>query len=97
MKNMKRYLVMSVLTPTEANVHDVPSNAGAVHIYIEGVSGYKMLQRGTGWHDYDFLNDWQIKEHGYKRESDAKRSYAYKNPQNDNSWRTTVQILTCEV
>ena len=94
---MKRYLVMSVLTPTEENVLDVPSNAGAVHIYIEGVSGYKLLKRCTDWNDFDILNDWQIKEHGYKRECDAKRSYEYKNPQNDEHWRTVVSIIECEV
>ena len=94
---MKRYLIMNVSTPTEQNVKDVPDNAGAVHVYFYGVDGYKLLTRGTDWHNFDLLNAWQIKEHGYKRECDAKRSWYYNNAQNDEHWRTAVSIITCEV
>ena len=94
---MKRYLVMNVSTPTAANVANAPDNSGAVHIHFYGVNGYHLFSRGSDWHDFDMMNDWQIKEHGYKRECDAKRAWAYTNAQNDEHWRTTVAIIACEV
>ena len=94
---MKRYLVMNVTTPTAENVKNWPDNAGQVHVYFYGKEDYKLFARGSSWQNFDLINAYQIKEHGYKRECDAKRSYEYKNPQNDNSWRTVVSIIECEV
>jgi len=39
----------------------------------------------------------QIKEYGYDRVCDAKRSWNYNNPQNDDRWHTNVQIVEYEV
>ena len=94
---MKRYIIMNVSTPTENNVKNSPDNAGSVHIHFYGIGGYHLFSRGTCWNEFDVLNDWQIKEHGYKRESDAKRAWHYNNAQNDEHWRTVVSIITCEV
>ena len=94
---MKRYLVMCVSTPTESNVKACPDNAGAVHVYFYGVKDYKLFARGSDWLNFDLINAYQIKEHGYKRECDAKRSYSYNHSQNDEHWRTIVSVVPCEV
>lgn len=94
---MKRYLIMNVSIPTEENVKNCPDNAGAVHIHFYGINDYHLFARGCGWYNFDLLNAYQIKEHGYKRECDAKRNWAFNNPQNDEHWRTMSQIVTCEV
>ena len=94
---MKRYLIMHVSTPTEENVKKSPDNAGAVHVYFFGISGYKLFARGTDWNNFDTMTAHNIKEHGYKRECDAKRAWHYNNAQNDEHWRTIVSIVPCEV
>ena len=96
-QNMKRYLVMAVLTPTAENVKKWPDNAGQVHVYFYGVKNYKLFAHGCSWINFDLMNAYQIKEHGYKRECDARRSFEYTHPQNDEGWRTVVQIIECEV
>jgi hypothetical protein len=40
---------------------------------------------------------WMIEKYGFNRPSDAKRSYAYRNPENTKYWTSTVQILEVDV
>lgn len=92
---MKKYLVKTVSTPTELNENF--KHEFAVYYY-----GKKGKSVGTVSNAGAFSRNWlpsmyQIKEYGYDRVCDAKRSWNYNNPQNDDYWRTNVQIVEYEV
>jgi hypothetical protein len=89
------WFVKSVSTATPEN----PSFAGKLHTYIFGKEEYTLFEDVPGgFYNVDLTNcPGCIVEYGYKRFSDAKRSYHYKNPQNDWAWRTTVEIVSLDV
>ena len=92
---MKKYLVKLVSTPTESNENFKHEFA----VYYYGKKGERV---GTVGNAGTFSRNWlpstyAIKEYGYDRVCDAKRSYNYNNPQNDNYWRTNTQIVEYEV
>lgn len=89
------WFVKSVSTATTEN----KNFAGEVHTYIFGKEEFRLFEDVPGGFYNCDLTDcpYCIVEHGYKRFCDAKRSYSYKNPQNDDSWRTTVKIVSLDV
>ena len=95
MERVKRFFVKSVSYGTAEN----PNFAGAIHTYIEGKSGRMISSEHTddsAYSNQDF-SYYLAREYGYKRACDARRSYAYKHPQNDKYWRTEVKIIEIEV
>lgn len=89
------YFIKSISTATETN----PSFAGEVHIRVSGKGEEDIFcETPDGWYNKDFtMYAYGIMEYGYKRLCDAKRSYSYKHPQNDQHWTTTVKIVTFDV
>lgn len=84
---------VSTATPENKNF------AGEVHTYIIGKEYFRLYEDVPG----GFYNgDWTkcvhfVRKYGYKRPCDARRSYAYKNPQNDESWKTTVKLVSIDI
>lgn len=89
------WFVKSVSTATPEN----KDFAGEVHTYIFGKEEYRLFENVPGgFYNIDLTNcPGCIVEYGFKRSSDAKRSFNYKNPQNDWAWRTTVSIVSIDV
>ena len=73
--------------------------AGEVHTYIFGKEDFRLFEDVPGgFFNKDLTNaPYCIVEHGYKRPCDAKRSYSFKHPQNDEAWRTTVKLVSLDV
>ena len=89
------WFVKSVSTATCEN----KNFAGEVHTYIFGKGEFRLFEDVPGGFYNKDLTDcpYCVIEYGYKRICDAKRSYSYKNPQNDGSWRTAVKIVSVDV
>ena len=89
------WFVKSVSTATVEN----KNFAGEVHTYIIGKNEFRLFEDVPGGFYNKDLTDcpYCIVEYGYKRLCDAKRSYSYKNPQNDDSWRTSVKFVSVDV
>ena len=92
---MKKYLIKSVSTATKEN----PNFAGSAVTYWHGKACTLVASEGAsycGWKDLE-MNSYFVKESGYDRLCDAKRSWLYKNPENNKNWRTEVEIVAVEV
>lgn len=89
------WFVKSVIMATKDN----KNFAGEVHTYIFGKEEFRLFEDVPGGFYNKDLTDcpYCIIEYGYKRLCDAKRSYSYRNPQNDDFWRTTVKIVSLDV
>ena len=92
---MIKYLVKStsVATPENRNF------AGETSIYYYGKKGEVLCVEGDHakrCHDERPMWMWGVREYGYDRISDAKRNWSFKNPQNDEYWKTTVEIVEVE-
>lgn len=89
------WFVKAVSTATPEN----KNFAGEVHTYIIGKDSYHLFEDVPGGFYNCDLTDcpYCIVEHGYKRPCDARRSYSYKNPQNDKSWKTTVKLVSIDI
>lgn len=85
---MKRYVVKETSVGTEEN----PNFAGEVQVWLHGVGDNLLSAR-----EFNRLSDWFIREFGYARKCDAKRNWSYKNPENDNYWQSTVEIIEIEI
>lgn len=92
---MTKYLVQthSAATPENTNFYGGP--------YAENVAYYgkdqKMLALyGTEYTDFDLMSDYFIREYGYNRPQDAKRSWIYHNPENTKFWKTEVSVVSFE-
>ncbi|MBR2681346.1 MAG: hypothetical protein IKE23_11470, partial [Exiguobacterium sp.] len=72
---------------------------GEVHTYIIGKDSFHLYEDvPDGFFNRDLTDcPYCIVEHGYKRPCDARRIYAYKHPQNDDSWKTTVKLVSIDV
>ena len=90
---MVKYLVKETSIATASN----PSFAGDVSIHYFGKGGYMVAKEGTHL-EYDNYNriEYCIDKYGYSRVCDAKRSYAYKHPENTEYWTSTVEIVAVE-
>ena len=90
---MKAYLVKETSVATQEN----PSFAGETSIAFFGKDQSLLAQCGThAFQHFNHIGIWG-KEKGYKRPSDAKRSWIYKNPENSKFWKSTVEIVEVEV
>lgn len=88
------YFVEEVSTATPENKNWL----GHVHTYIKGKDYNIYVDVPDGWHNRDLRNCPNcIKEYGYKRACDAKRNWTYRNPQNDDFWKTTVKIVSFSI
>lgn len=95
---MKYYLVktVSVATPENQNF------AGMYEISYYGKSDKQIAQEGTApesIHTVKTLENrlFMLEEYGYKRACDAKRSWAYKNPETNRNWVSAVEIVEIEI
>ena len=89
---MKKYLVKEISTATKDN----PNFAGNVQVAIYGKDQKLISLNGSEYDDFDF-GEYGIKEYGYNRECDAKRSWIYKNPENTKYWTSTVEVICIEI
>ena len=91
---MTKYIVRSICRATDAN----ENFKGESRTFYQGKGGWLL---GSADYVEEFeptpLMQWEAREWGYNRISDAKRSFAYRNPQNDEHWRTKVEIIPIEV
>ena len=93
---MKRYLVKTVYVATENNENFkgmseiVYSGKRQTTLGCYGSAAEATYTRRDLWkHD--------IIEYGYTRRCDAARSWIYKNPQNDEYWRSETSIVEMEI
>ena len=91
----KYYLVKSITRATEQNKNFF----GSVETHIRGKDCYTLYAEGTPdrWHDIDLMTPYFVRQYGYKRECDARRSYAYKHPERSQWWQERVEIITVEI
>ena len=88
------WFVKSETRATEQNTNC----AGQVHTHIYGTGGETLFaQTGEPLLDRDHMTPYFILNYGYKRYSDAKRSYAYKNPERSVYWQERVQIVSVDI
>lgn len=93
---MKRFLVKCINKATEIN----PNFAGT-----ESISYYGKNQKLLGHigsyaeesHTTMELKGYLVKEYGYIREYDAKRSWCYKNPENSKNWTSTCEVVEFDI
>lgn len=92
---MKKYVVKE----TSIATNDNPNFAGDVIVTLSGKWQKTISHKSTGKSkDCDFdLGEYGIKEYGYDRECDAKKSWVYKNPENTKYWTSTVEIVCVEI
>lgn len=88
------YLVKSISKATANN----QSYGGETHIYIHGKDEY-LLYADTRdeFVNRDLMTPYFVRQYGYKRECDARRSYSYKHPENTEYWRSTAELITVEI
>lgn len=83
------YAVKVIATATEKN-HNF---AGVVNEYLYGkdqtLIGFKDEYLGGDHEPYPLM----IKDYGYRRECDAKRSWIYKNTEDTKFWKYAVSIV----
>ena len=92
---MKYYLIKVHSTATENNKNFVGQDCTALYGKSE-----KMIEY-TGSHAKavfmeSFATPYDIKKYGYTRKCDAKRNWVYKNPENTDYWKSTVEIIEVE-
>ena len=85
---MKRYVVKETSVGTEEN----PNFAGEVQVWFHGVRDNLLSAK-----EFSRLSDWFIHNYGYKRKCDAKRNWAYKNPENTKFWQSVVEIIEFDI
>ena len=90
---MKMYLVKEVSVATEKNR---TFGEGYKTTYYTGKNG-KMLACIGDLHICQRLTKWGIREYGYKRECDARKSYSYKSPENTEYWKSTAEVIAVTV
>lgn len=93
---MKRYIVRTTGKATESN----QSFRGQTAIYYYGKGNRCIGACGShpkALHTEQAIRPYEVNEYGYTRKCDAVRSWIYKNPQNDEHWQTTVDIVEIEI
>lgn len=90
---MTKYLVKSVSRATEENHNFAGKKVSAIY----GKADKQLKYEGEGcWNDFDVLTAPMVREHGYNRKQDAKRSWIFRNPENTKFWQTEVEIIAYE-
>lgn len=84
------YAVESLMTANYAN-----ENPDEFRIYIHGKEDMMLFSDGepTGWGNRDNLSAYFVRKYGYKSESDARRNWSYKHPENTKYWQTETRIV----
>lgn len=93
---MKKYLVKTISIATEQN----PNFANQECISYHGKGQKTLCQRGShaiAINSVIEMDNYLVKEYGYDRLCDAKRSYQFKHPENNKFWSSTSQIIEVEV
>lgn len=90
---MKMYLVKKTCIATDKNR---TYKEGCKVTYFTGKGGKLIGCTGTPYLRQTLLKC-LIKEYGYKREGDAKRSLGYRNPEVTEYWNSTAEIITVTV
>ena len=93
---MKRFLVKTISKATESNTNF----AGTEVISFYGKNQKLLGHIGScaeAPHTTMDLQKYLIKEYGYTRECDAKRSWCYKNPENSKYWTSTCEVVEFDI
>ena len=97
---MKRFLVKTITKATESNTNF----AGTESISSYYGKNQKLLGHighigsyAEASHTAMYLKEYLIKEYGYTRECDAKRSWCYKNPENSKYWTSTCEVVEFDI
>ena len=97
---MKRFLVKIISKATEIN----PNFAGTEFISSYYGKNRKLLGHighigsyAEASHTAMDLRECLIKEYGYTRECDAKRSWWYKNPETSKNWTSTCEVVEFDI
>ena len=93
---MKKYLVKVISRATEQNSNFV--NQECISYY--GKEQKTLCRKGshaiaTG--SVIKMDNYLVKEYGYDRLCDAKRSYQFKHPENNKFWSSTSWIIEVEI
>ena len=89
---MKKYLIKQTSTATEEN----PNFAGQVSISFFGKDQKLLSHSGShakATHSEQNLWDWDVREYGYNRACDARKSWVFKNPENTKFWKSEVEVV----
>ena len=93
---MKKYIVKVTGRATENN----PYSAGQEFVAYYGKNQKLLGHEGShaeAAHTAMDLKEYLIKEYGYTRECDAKRSWCYKNPEKSKYWTSTCEVVEFEI
>ena len=93
---MKKYIVVQVSVATEENPNFAGQRAEAYYGKDQYLIGY-YGDHAEATYMKKVMHSQDIKEHGYDRKCDAKRSYIYKNPENTKYWKSSVEILEYDI
>ena len=94
MKMEKFYFVKSVCKATPNN----KSYRGETHTYIHGKDEYLLFaDTSDEFVRRDLMTPYFVRQYGYKRECDARRSYSYKHPENTEYWESTADVISVEI
>ena len=70
------------------------SYCGETHTYIHGKDEYLLFaDTRDKFVARNLLTPYFVRQYGYKRECDARRSYSYTHPENTEYWRTESRII----
>lgn len=89
---MKKYLVMNKSTATAENENFF----GETHTYIFGKGCESVAAFGDEWIAKPLWAT-DIAEYGYNTPAQARRNYAYRNPENTKHWQTSVEVICFEL
>ena len=96
---MKYYVVKLIAKATDDNL----MFKGQTHVYYYGKDQNMIGSECSGdWIDTGGIVKWKLKEYGYKRLCDAKRSWVYNNPTCKSAirpwyeWNETTEIIEVE-
>lgn len=93
---MKKYIVKETSYATEAN----DNFKGQMGIYYFGKGSVVIAREGShpdAIYTTKKLDNYMIKEYGYDRLCDAKKSYVYKHPENTKYWKSVGEIIEVEI
>lgn len=82
------FAVESILSANYAN-----ADPDAVVMYIYGKGDEILLSDGDKNLNINHMTPFLVREYGYKRECDAKRSWAYRNPEVNRYWKAETRIV----
>ena len=88
------YLVKTVSKATPAN----HSYGGETHTYIHGKDGFLLFaDTKDPFVNRDCMTPYFVRQKGFTKESDARRAYSFKHPENTEYWRSTAEIIAVEI